>query len=182
MPAWRRPIAGRSLPWTWTEFDTVYGINIYGTLHGLQVFGQRFMEQGTPAAIYNVGSENSFFPAVPGSSAYVSSKHAIWGITEQLAEDVPDFIDVSLICPGYVKSEMTAGNPGGMDTDAYTTLAMKQLKAGEFYVVSHAYNIVRIDERYDAVRKAFETYAPRYDGDDEHDVRCMIAKMMAARK
>ena len=164
------------------EFDTVLGINVYGTLHGIQVFGPRFVEQGTPAAIYNVGSENSFFPAVPGSSAYISSKHAVLAITEQLAEEVPDFIDVSLICPGYVQSEMTAGNPGGMPTDEYTALAMKQLKAGQFYVVSHAYNMVRITDRYEAVRKAFETYAPRYEGDDEYDVRRMIEKMMAARR
>ncbi|MGD1935499.1 MAG: SDR family NAD(P)-dependent oxidoreductase [Candidatus Phaeomarinobacter sp.] len=163
------------------EFDTVLGINVYGTLYGIQVFGARFVEQGTPAAIYNVGSENSFFPAVPGSSAYISSKHSVLAITEQLAEEVPDLIDVSLICPGYVQSEMTAGNPGGMPTDEFTALTLKQLKAGELYVVSHAYNMVHIDKRYEALSKAFATYAPRYEGDDEYDVGCMIEKMMAAR-
>jgi len=163
------------------EFDTVLGINVYGTLYGIQVFGQRFVEQGTPAAIYNLGSENSFFPAVPGSSAYIASKHSVLAITEQLAEEVPDFIDVSLICPGFVQSEMTAGNPGGMPTDEFTALTLKQLKAGELYVVSHAYNMVHIDKRYAELSKAFATYAPRYEGDDEYDVGCMIEKMMAAR-
>ena len=33
------------------------------------------IEQGTQAAIYNLGSENSLFVAVPKSVAYVASKH-----------------------------------------------------------------------------------------------------------
>ncbi len=44
-------------------------------------------------------------------------------------------------------------------------------------IVSHAYNMVRIDERYRRVKKAYEHYAPRYDGDDEFDVRTLFAKM-----
>jgi len=164
------------------EYDRVYGINIYGTLHGIQVFGARMVEQGTPAAIYNVGSENSFFPAVPGSSAYISSKHAVLAITEQLAEDVPDFIDVSLITPGWVASEMTDGFPGAMDTDRYTSIVMPQLKAGHFFAVSHAYNKVHVDTRHAALTAAFETYAPRYDGDEEFDVRTAIARAMANRR
>ncbi|WP_422363510.1 SDR family NAD(P)-dependent oxidoreductase [Pyruvatibacter mobilis] len=165
-----------------SEYDRVYGINIYGMLHGIQVFGTRFVEQGTPAAIYNVGSENSFFPAVPGSSAYISSKHAVLAITEQLAEDVPEFIDVLLITPGWVVSEMTDGFPGAMETDRYTAIVMPQLKAGHFFAVSHAYNMVHIDKRHDALRAAFDSYAPRYDGDDEFDVRTAIARAMARAK
>ncbi len=159
------------------DFRALYEINVFGVLNGIQVFGQRFVEQGTPAAIYNLGSENSLFPAVPASHAYVSSKHAVLAITELLAEEMPDFIDVALICPGFVQSEMTQAMPGGMDTDAYTAIAMKQLMDGQFYVVSHAYNMVHIDKRYTALKEAYATYAPRHEGDDEHDARTMFAKM-----
>ena len=71
-----------------SEFRKIYEVNLYGVLNGVQVFGKRFIEQGTPAAIYNLGSENSIYPCVPSSHAYVSSKHAILAITELLAEEV----------------------------------------------------------------------------------------------
>ena len=51
------------------------------------MFGSRFIKQGTPAAIYNVGSENSLFIAVPKSVAYVASKHAVLGLSESLKDD-----------------------------------------------------------------------------------------------
>ena len=35
---------------------------LFGVWHGCKVFGKRLIDQGTPAAIYNTGSENSFEP------------------------------------------------------------------------------------------------------------------------
>ena len=163
------------------DFRKVHEINIYGVLHGIQVFGKLFREQGTPAAIYNLGSENSIFTAVPSMHAYVSSKHAILAITELLAEEVPDNIEVALIMPGYVASEMTEGAFPGMPTDDYTAKVLEQLKAGEFYIVSHAFNKVRMDDRHAKLSSAFDKYAPRYEGDDEYDVRTQYLKMMAAQ-
>ncbi len=159
------------------EFHRVMSINLFGVIHGIKVFGKRFIEQGTPAAIYSVGSENSLYKFVPNSSAYGASKHALHAICDMLREEVPDFIDVALICPGYVTSEMTESVAPGMDTDEYVALVIKQLKRGEFYVVSHAYNIVRIQERHDEIRNAFAKIAPRYVGDDKYDVRTMLENM-----
>ena len=79
--------------------------------------------------------------------------------------------------PGFVNSEMTRGPVEGMDTDAFAGKVMLQLKAGEFYVVSHAYNKVRLDERYSAIAAAYDTYAPRYAGDEEFDVRTLMGKL-----
>jgi NAD(P)-dependent dehydrogenase (short-subunit alcohol dehydrogenase family) len=39
-------------------------VNYMGVWNGASVFGKRFIERGTPAAIYNVGSENAFFNIV----------------------------------------------------------------------------------------------------------------------
>lgn len=38
--------------------------------------------------------------------------------------------------------------------------------------------MVRINERYEAIRKAYERYAPRYKGDDEFDVRTLFTKII----
>ncbi len=161
------------------DFQGLYNVNIFGLLNGSQVFGKRFIQQGTPAAIYNLGSENSLFHGVPLGAAYVSSKHVVLAITESLKEELPDFIEVGLICPGFVMSELgpEEAMQMGMDTDQYTSMAMEQIKAGKFYIVSHAYNIKHIEDRYQAIREAFARYAPRYEGDEEFDVRTLMARM-----
>ena len=161
------------------ELRHIFDVNFFGLWHGCAVFGKRFIDQATPAAIYNIGSENSLFNAMPLSAAYIATKHAVLAMTEALREEMPEFIDVGLICPGFVRSEL--GDPAvmamGMDTDKYTAIAMEQIKAGEFFIVSHAYNIVRIDARHRQVADAYARYAPRYDGDDEFDARSLIAKL-----
>jgi len=109
----------------------------------------RFITQGTPAAIYNIGSENSLFHGTPLNGAYVGTKHAVYALTHSLREELPDFIDVSLICPGFVMSELgpEENMKHGMPTDEFIQKSMPQIKANEFFVVTHAYNMERIDNR-----------------------------------
>ena len=159
------------------EARRVHDVNFFGVLNGISVFGQRFIAQKSPSAIYNLGSENSLFDGFPLSAAYVASKHAVLAITDALRKEVPDFIEVGLICPGFVKSELGWYMDAGMDTDRFTAIAMEQIKNGNFFIVSHAYNMVHIDERYREISSAFTTYAPRYSGDIEFDVRTRAARM-----
>ncbi len=153
--------------------------NFFGSWNAVSIFAKRMIEQGTPAAIYTLGSENSFFNAVPLNSAYAATKHGILAMTVALREELPDFIKTGIICPGFVQSEMIPEEAlaMGMETDKYTAIAMEQIKAGAFFIVSHAYNMVHIDERYKEVKAAFGKYAPRYDGDDEYDVRSLLKKV-----
>ena len=152
-------------------------VNLFGVWNGVSVFGKRFIEQGTPAAIYNVGSENSFFNALTLGGTYVISKHSVLALTDTLRKEVPPFIRVGLICPGLTNSEI--GKRGiriGMETDKFTNIIIEQMKAGEFFLVSHSCNQPRINERYVEIRKAYETYAPRYEGDmEQYDVQTLIA-------
>lgn len=165
------------------EVHKVFAVNFYGVWHCAASFGRRMREQGTPAAIYNVGSENSFFSAVPQGAAYMATKHAVLALTEGLREDMPDFVKVGMIVPGWVQSELIDPRTVhlAMDADRFAGICLPQIKAGEPYVVSHAFNIEHIDARHAAVSKAYQTYAPRYDGDDEYDVRTLIRKMTEAR-
>jgi len=158
------------------DVASVLAVNLYGVLNGTSVFGRRFLDQGSPAAIFNVGSENAFFNAIPEGAGYVASKHAVLAMTVALREEVPDHIDVALICPGLVRSELARETEEGMDTDIYAERVMEQLLAGEFYIVSHAFNFVRMSARWQEIQKAFLRYAPRYDGDDEFDVRTIGAR------
>jgi NAD(P)-dependent dehydrogenase (short-subunit alcohol dehydrogenase family) len=162
------------------DLRRIFEVNFFAAWNGSQIFGKRFIEQGTPAAIYNLGSENALFHGVPYATAYIATKHAVLALTEGLREEMPEFVEVGLICPGFVRSELN-DDPAiaalGMDTDKFTDIAMAQIEAGELYIVSHAYNKVRIDERHEAMGRAFDNYAPRYEGDDEYDVRTLVAKL-----
>ena len=82
------------------EAKKVFDVNFFGVWNGCSVFSKKMIEQGTEAEIYNLGSENSLFVAVPNSVAYVASKHAVLGLSESLRNDLPDFIHVGTIFPG----------------------------------------------------------------------------------
>ena len=80
--------------------QNVMAVNFEAVWRGCQLFACRLIEQGAPAALYNTGSENSFFVAVSHSAAYVASKHAVLGLTDALREEMPDHISVGMIAPG----------------------------------------------------------------------------------
>jgi NAD(P)-dependent dehydrogenase (short-subunit alcohol dehydrogenase family) len=159
------------------EAKKVFDVNFFGIWHGCAVFSKKMIEQGTNAAIYNLGSENSLFVAVPKSVAYVASKHSVFGLSESLRNDLPDFIHVGTIFPGYVDTPLTSQAEGGMDADEFSKIVKEQIKNEEHIIVSHAYNNVHIEKRNNEISLAYKKYAPRYDGDDEYDVKTILSKL-----
>ena len=161
----------------------LFDVNFFGVWNTARVFGKRFAGRDTPAAIYAVASENALFNAFPfGGAAYVASKHAVFGLMDALYRDTPDHLTVGVILPGWVRSELSEFNrtaPAAMPTDDYARIVVPQIEAGERYIVSHPYNMARFDERYEVLRDAFARNAPRYEGDDEHDVLKFAASMGA---
>jgi NAD(P)-dependent dehydrogenase (short-subunit alcohol dehydrogenase family) len=156
----------------------VFDVNFFGIWHGCAIFGKRMIEQGTPAAIYNTASENALFTAVPKTSAYVASKHAVLGFTESFREEMPDFIQVGTIIPGFVQSDLI--DPSivklAMGADRFADIVIEQIKAGSDFIVSHSFNVEHINQRHTKLMKAYQTFAPRYDGDEEFDVPTLIAQ------
>ena len=152
----------------------IFDVNFFGVWHGCSVFSKKMIEQGTSAAIYNVGSENSLFIAVPKSVAYVASKHAVFALSESLRNDLPGYIHVGTIIPGYVDTPLTNQVEGGMNADEFADIVKEQIKNQEHIIVSHAYNSVHIERRNEEIISAYKKYAPRYDGDDEYDIKTIF--------
>jgi NAD(P)-dependent dehydrogenase (short-subunit alcohol dehydrogenase family) len=165
------------------EARHVFDVNFFGVWHGCAVFSKYMLQQGTPAAIYNVASENAFFVAVPKSPAYIASKHAVFGLTQSLRHDMPSFIHLGTIFPGFVETPLTGPFSAGyaMNADKFAETIMPQIIANEPYVISHAFNKVHIDAQHAEISDAFATFAPRYEGDEEYDVKAMIAKLKAQK-
>ena len=164
------------------DLRRLFDVNFFGVWHGAASFGKRMIAQAAPAAIYNVASENAFFNAVKKSAPYIASKHAVRGLTEAMRDEFPDFVKVGMIVPGFVASEMTAGSEKfAMDADTFAEKVVAQIQAGEFYVVTHAYNIERVKPIHAEIEQAYARNAPRYDGDDEYDVPTLLARLSAGR-
>lgn len=158
-----------------------FEVNVFGVWHGCAVFAKRMIKQGTPAAIYNTASENALFTAIRDSAAYVASKHAVLGLSDALRDEVPDFLHVGTIFPGFVQSELVpeAFLKYGMDTDYFAAVVVEQMRVNARFVVSHAYNMENLQVRFDAFSDAYATYAPRYDGDDEYDSAVVVKRLIA---
>lgn len=175
---------GKRMPDTpLAEARRIIEVNFWGVWHGCATFAPRLAAQDHPSAIYNVASENALFCAVRRSAAYIASKHAVLGLTESLREDLPPHVHAGTIIPGWVG---TGINPESirdqaMDADRFAAIVLPQIAANERFVVSHAYNPVRMHERVAALDEAFARHAPRYPGDDEYDVRLFIERLRAAR-
>ncbi|MEX0342775.1 MAG: SDR family NAD(P)-dependent oxidoreductase [Erythrobacter sp.] len=155
-----------------------FDINVWGVWHGCRAFIPRMIAQDRPSAVYNTGSENSFFCAAPQTSAYIAGKHAVLGLTESMREDLPDHVHAGTILPGWVFTPFGDARvmQHGMDVGEYADLVVPQLLAGRRFVVSHRSNLKRIDERIDALR---DSYA-EFGSDDDNDVRDAIARLTRA--
>jgi hypothetical protein len=65
----------------------------------------------------------------------------------------------------------------GMDPDEVGRLAVEGMKRGDFYIVTHPHNRDYIVERYEEILRAYDTYAPHFQGDDKYDVRKIMADL-----
>ena len=160
-----------------------FDVNFWGVWNGCRAFAPRLAAQERPGALYNTGSENSFFCAVPQTAAYIAAKHAVLGLTESLREDVPDHVHVGLIVPGWVFTPLGEERfmKFGMDVSEYAQIVVPQLLANERFVVSHYSNVKRIEERIDPLLDAYARSAPRDEGDDAYDTRDFIAALATRR-
>ena len=161
----------------------VFEVNFWGVWNACAAFAPRMAAQEHPSAIYNVASENALFCAMPRSAAYIASKHAVLGLTENLREDLPPHVHVGTIIPGWVA---TGINPAAIRDQAmpaarFAEIVLPQIAARERFVVSHAYNVERMNERVDALEAAYAAHAPRYPGDEQYDVRRFIQKLREER-
>jgi NAD(P)-dependent dehydrogenase (short-subunit alcohol dehydrogenase family) len=159
-----------------------FDVNFWGIWNGCRAFAPRLVAQETPSAIYNTGSENSWFCAVKQSAAYIAAKHAVLGMTESLRGDLPPHVHAGLIVPGWVFTPLGPERfmQFGMDVQDYVEIILPQIFARRRFVVSHGYNEVRINERMDELSASYAEFALPAKDDAKHDVQLVMAQMRKA--
>ena len=69
------------------NWQRILGVNLWGIIHGTQVFAPRMIERGRPGLIINTGSKQGI-TTPPGDPAYNVSKAGVKAFTEALQHEL----------------------------------------------------------------------------------------------
>jgi NAD(P)-dependent dehydrogenase (short-subunit alcohol dehydrogenase family) len=115
--------------WRW-----VIGVNLWGVVHGVQVFVPILRAQGTPAHIVNTSSVAGLWSGVPFIGPYAVSKVGVVSLSETLRDELRgegSAIGVSVLCPGSVSTNVTESErnrPAAMGSEVRTAAAEQMRK------------------------------------------------------
>ena len=183
-------------PTTLTETDAgtmrwIFEVNFFAIYQSCQIFVPRLIAQKTPSRIINTGSENSVACVGPLLSAYNASKHAVLGMSDVLREELPEHVSVSVLCPGFTKTEIAssgklrhdryggaleprAGGGGGTDPDDTAQLVLSGIEKESFYIFTHYPTRISVDDRLAEMKDAMDDQLEPYEGWEAHEVRRML--------
>jgi NAD(P)-dependent dehydrogenase (short-subunit alcohol dehydrogenase family) len=116
--------------------------NLWGVIHGAQVFTPGMVAQGTPCAIINTGSKQGI-TTPPGNAAYNVSKAGIKVVTESLAYDLREAktaVSAHLLIPGFTFTGFTRKRVATKPDAAWTSeqvadALLDGMTAGDFYIL-----------------------------------------------
>lgn len=155
-------------------------VNFDGVVYGVRAFVPRMLAAGQAGHIVNVASAAGLVTS-PGLAAYCASKFAVVGLSEALHHDLrvrETKIGVSVVCPSWVKTAITAGAVGdasegdvdavdgvakaaraaiteavrtGIPADEVANQTFDAIRAGRFYVLTHPMTLTGVRIRADDV-------------------------------
>lgn len=121
----------------------VLDVNLWGIIHGTQVFAPAMIARGRPGLIINTGSKQGI-TTPPGDPAYNVSKAAVKAFTEALAHELRTTqgcaITAHLLIPGFVFTSLTSRGRSEKPQGAWTAeqtvdFMLERLGAGDFYIL-----------------------------------------------
>jgi len=138
------------------NWERVLGVNLWGVIHGTQVFVPAMIERGRPGIVINTGSKQGI-TTPPGDPAYNVAKAGLKAYTEALQHELRNTaggrISAHLLIPGFVFTELTAQGRAQQPAAAWTPdqtaeFMMAGLEAGDFYILCPDNDVPRsLDER-----------------------------------
>ena len=89
------------------EWNRVMGVNVTGTFLCSQAFARAVIAKGGKGAIVNLASTLGVV-AAPNRAAYTASKHAVVGLTKEMAMELGEkSIRVNAVGPGVIRTPLT---------------------------------------------------------------------------
>jgi NAD(P)-dependent dehydrogenase (short-subunit alcohol dehydrogenase family) len=138
------------------NWQRIIGVNLWGVIHGSQIFAPRMIERGRPGLIINTGSKQGI-TTPPGDPAYNVSKAGVRAFTEALQHELRNTsggkISAHLFIPGFVFTGLTAKGRSEKPAAAWTPeqtvdFMIERVTAGDFYILCPDNDVPRrLDER-----------------------------------
>jgi NAD(P)-dependent dehydrogenase (short-subunit alcohol dehydrogenase family) len=173
-------LPGRAWEFTPKEWDWLLGVNLGGVVHGIRAFVPGMIERGEPGHIVNTASIGGLL-AYPGIGMYTTSKYAVVGLSETLAQDLRAAgaaIGVSVLCPGPTMSSLRENSallrPGGeqgrevplvtqferIPASEVAAMVVDAIRRDRFWILTHpAFNPL-IQRRAEGIVATDELVAP----------------------
>jgi NAD(P)-dependent dehydrogenase (short-subunit alcohol dehydrogenase family) len=103
-------VAGPIAQMTHDDWHWVIDIDLWGSIHAVEAFLPRLLEQGTGGHIAFTASFAGLVPNA-GLGAYGVAKYGVVGLAETLAREVKDSgIGVSVLCPMVVETKLVSNS------------------------------------------------------------------------
>ncbi len=133
------------------RWHEIIGTNLWGVVHGVQVFTPAMAAQGTPCAIVNTGSKQGI-TCPPGDTAYNVSKAGIKAVTEALAHDLRNIegcqVTAHLLVPGFTFTGFTRVRTSEKPAGAWMPgqvidVLLDGMARGRFYILCEDNDVTR---------------------------------------
>ena len=138
------------------NWQRLLAVNLWGVIHGSQIFAPHMIERGRPGLIINTGSKQGI-TTPPGEPAYNVTKAGVKAFTEALQHELRNTegcrISAHLLIPGHVFTGLTARGrtekpPGAWTAEQTVDFMIERLEAGDFYILCPDNDVPRrLDER-----------------------------------
>lgn len=137
-------------------WEPLLGVNLWGAIHGCQLFVPDMIARDRPGLVINTGSKQGI-TTPPGNPAYNVSKAGIKAYTEALEHQLRNTpggnVTAHLLIPGFVFTELTAGDRTEKPEAAWTPdqtadFALESIARGDFYILCPDNDVPRaMDEK-----------------------------------
>jgi NAD(P)-dependent dehydrogenase (short-subunit alcohol dehydrogenase family) len=138
------------------DWQRILAVNLWGIIHGTQIFAPTMIARGRPGLIINTGSKQGI-TTPPGDPAYNVSKAGVKSFTEALSHELRNTqgcrISAHLLIPGFVFTPLSAHGRAEKPAAAWTPeqtvdFMLTRLEANDFYILCPDNDVPRaLDER-----------------------------------
>jgi NAD(P)-dependent dehydrogenase (short-subunit alcohol dehydrogenase family) len=175
-------VSGPITAMTHDDWRWVIDVDLWGPIHGVEVFLPRLLEQGEGGHMLFTSSFAGLVANV-GLAAYSVAKYGVVALAESLAREVkPQGIGVSVLCPMLVATNIgdsernrgadyggrtprtpapqsLSGQDDVLDVDSVADLTVQAMLADRLYILPHQAARGSIRRRFERIDRTFDDQA-----------------------
>jgi NAD(P)-dependent dehydrogenase (short-subunit alcohol dehydrogenase family) len=182
-----------------SDWGWVVGVNLMGTVHGIEIFLPHMKAHGEEGHIVNTASISGLLPSSL-AGPYAATKAGIIGLSEVLADELAgSTIGVSVLCPSWVRTRMVengrnrparfggaftladdtenaarharflAAAATGLDPDQVAPLVLRAIREDRLYVFTHLDRKAAVAARF---ARILDDFAPLEPPDGQNASAC----------